>query len=141
MGELIGFSREEASQDIELVSDNIREEIRIRVHTIFGNAKNDITLFYDKRKRDGKLEETFLQYEVLGLEAITAQMIETLGSMENTGLFIESIHTDQDGRTIRLYIKISTFWAKIMCTKDHAKHYDHRVSHHFKPAWDRELEY
>lgn len=141
MSELIGYPREfAAGQGIILVPYWIREEARKRVSQVFGNASHDITIIYEKRT-DGNLYETFLKYEVRGLESITPQMIERMRSMENSGIIIDRIYPDDEGRKIRMYVKVHEFSARRWCTRDGIRPYDHRVIHEKNPARGTHSEY
>jgi hypothetical protein len=137
--EYIGYPKQLLEENgIEMIPDFIREEIRLKVASIFGNAKTDITLFTDSR--NGKAYESKLQYEVI-VDSITPQMMEHMNDRENYGIsFTGSFYQNDEGRKIRFYVQVHRFWAKLICSRDGVTDVsENYVKHSFKPAWDKEM--
>ena len=142
MTEYVGYSREWFEEgNVQLIPEDIVEEIRLKIASIFGNAKHDIVRFIRKNPHTGKSYESMLQYAVY-VEALTPQMIELMNDWSNHGMHIDTIHghnVTDDGKKIRLYVRINDFFAKIITSRDGTGPYDPRIQQTFEQPWEREL--
>ncbi len=140
MTEFFGYSRQQIQEEndsIELIPDFIREEVRVKVATIFGNAELDSTMITDVR--NGKAFESVILYRVV-IPTLTAQMIEMLDRKEFYGLFISRVRQINNGRDMELDIKIHDIYAKLICSRDGANSHNGRVQH-VKDVYNRDYIY
>lgn len=125
--ELFGFSREYAKEsNVELIPDHVREEVRTKIATVFGNAKYDSTIIIDRRNEQN-YESTILCRVVI--KNLTSQMTEMLDQNEFYGIHIDKIRSINKGREMELDVKCNEYWARSICTRDGVRSFDHRVTH------------